>query len=82
MPVGGILCRTAVELRAFFESPTVGVGIRDEPDPVAPVRGAKGRRRQMIPFRIEPARGKVRKDDVESSNSESWDILHDDVAGS
>jgi len=36
----------------------------------------------MVPFRIEPARGKVRKDDVESSMSESWDVLNEDVAGS
>jgi hypothetical protein len=36
----------------------------------------------MIPFRIEPARGKIRKNPVESSMSESWDVFNDDVAGS
>jgi hypothetical protein len=36
----------------------------------------------MVPLRIEPARGKIRKDDIEPSRSESWDVLSDDVAGS
>jgi hypothetical protein len=36
----------------------------------------------MVPLRIEPARGKIRKDDVEPSRSESWDVLNEDVAGS
>ena len=60
----------------------VAQGVRHKPDPVAPVRGAKGRRWEMVPLRIEPARGKVPKDDVQSSSSESWDVLHDDVAWS
>jgi hypothetical protein len=36
----------------------------------------------MVPLRIEPARGKIAKDDVESSRSESWDVLNEDVPGS
>jgi hypothetical protein len=58
------------------------VGVCNKPEPVASVRGAKGCRWKTIPFRIEPARGKVRKNPVPSSRKESWNVLNDDVAGS
>jgi hypothetical protein len=80
MPVGGILFRLAVELRVDFESPMVGVGKNE--DPSAEVWGTHGGRGNNRPFRIEPERGQVAEDTVESSNKESCDVLHDDVSGS
>jgi hypothetical protein len=39
-------------------------------------------RAQTAPFRIEPHRGQVPEHAVESSSSESCDVLHEDEAGS
>src|SRR5690348_493109 len=103
MPVGGILLRFAVEFRACFESPRVGVGMRlrksrgsrpplliardfvllasgvgNKPDPVASVRGAKGRSRYAVPLRVIPARGQVSENSAKPPSKESWDVLHDD----
>jgi hypothetical protein len=45
------------------------------------VVGADVVRPQHSPFRIEPHRGQVSKDNSKSSNSEHWGVLHEDVAG-
>jgi hypothetical protein len=82
IPVGGGLFRFAVELRACFESPAVGVGVRNKPEPVPPVRGAEGGSRYAVPLRVIPARGQVPDNSAKSSSKESCDVFHDDVAGS
>jgi hypothetical protein len=46
------------------------------------VRGADGRRRNAIPFRIVPARGQISENAVDSSSKESCDVLHEDAVGS
>jgi hypothetical protein len=46
------------------------------------VRGAKGRSRQTVPFRIKPDAGQVSENAIESGSKESWNVLHDDVSGS
>jgi hypothetical protein len=61
---------------------TIPCGVGHEPDPVSTVRGANGRSRYAIPFRVIPARGQVSENSPESSSKESWDVLHDDVSGS
>jgi hypothetical protein len=82
-PVGGILCRTAVEFLLDFPSPAVGVGIPGhDPDAIALMGCANIPGSEHCPFRIEPERGKVSEDKVESSSKEPWDVLSDDVAGS
>lgn len=48
---------------------TVGVG--KNPDSVAEVRGANGRRRYAIPLRIVPARGQVSENTSKPSTKES-----------
>jgi hypothetical protein len=58
------------------------VGVCNKPEPVAAVRGAKGRSGKAVPLRVIPERGQVSKHSPESSSKESCDVLHDDVAGS
>lgn len=61
------------------------MGSNDD-DPVAAVRGAKGRRRYAVPPAIEPARGQVTEHLGEAvpsvQSNEVCDILHHDVSGS
>jgi hypothetical protein len=65
-----------------FQSRVVGVGIREEPDAITAVMGADGCSRNAIPFRVIPARGQVREDDVEPAAPERRDVFHEDVARS
>lgn len=48
----------------------------------SPVRCSGIVRAQTTPLRIEPQRGQVPEHSVESSSSESCDVLHEDEAGS
>jgi hypothetical protein len=57
-----------------------GVGQQEESGPA--VWSSSGVRSQTTPLRIEPQRGQVSRDAVESSSSESCDVLHEDEAGS
>jgi hypothetical protein len=57
-------------------------GVGNEPNPISPVRGAKGTSRYAVPLRVIPERGQVSKHSPESSSKESWDVLHQDVSGS
>jgi len=59
--------------------PCVGVG--QNPDSFSLVVGADGMRSQHSPFRIEPHRGQVSKDNSKSSNSEHWGVFHEYVSG-
>jgi hypothetical protein len=81
MPVGGSLWRRAVEFLALFESPTVGVG--NDEDSVAKMRGTDVCRRHAVPLRVIPARGQVAENfGHASSNKEPWDVLHERVTRS
>jgi hypothetical protein len=51
-------------------------------DPIAEVRGTNGRRRYAVPFTVIPARGQVAENSSHAPSKQSWDVLHDDVAGS
>src|SRR4051812_8917921 len=71
---------TPVMSPVSFQSRAIGVG--HDPDPVPPVRSANGCSRYAVPFRVIPDRGQVPENSLHSSSKESWDVLHDDVAGS
>ena len=65
----------------FLLSDRLGVG--HKPDPISPVRGTKGTRRQTIPFRIVPALGQVSENTSHVRVSkQTWNVLHEDVSGS
>lgn len=51
-------------------------------DALAAMRSAGLIRENATPLRIEPQRGQVTEDDVESPNNESADVLHEDELGS
>lgn len=57
-------------------------GISDNPDAVAPVRGADGGSWNTVPLRVIPERGKVLKHVPESFRPESRHVLQQDIAGS
>jgi hypothetical protein len=57
-------------------------GVGNNPEPVAPVRGANGGSGYAVPPRIIPERGQVSENVSKSSTKESCDVFHDDVAGS
>jgi hypothetical protein len=57
-------------------------GAGNNPDPIAPMRGANGGSRDAMPLRIVPERGQVPENGSESSPEKRGDILHDDVSGS
>lgn len=63
-----------------FESPAVGVG--QDPDAFASVRGANCGRCETSPFRIEPHFGKIGKDVRQSEPNKSGDVLQEDESGS
>lgn len=71
-------------------SPVVAVGHRprllgpDDPDAIAEVRGTDGGSWNAVPLRVIPELGQVAKDcpHPSVSSQESWDVLHEDVAGS
>lgn len=78
---GGYFVRPAVELRLLRESPTVGVGSKDE-QALASVAGPNVGRSNSDPLRIEPDRGKVSEHGVESQGNVPCDVLTDEVSGS
>jgi hypothetical protein len=83
----GRMCRTVPVVVWYRLPPVIGFasvaqGVTHNPDAFALVRCAGMGRGYNAPFRSEPQRGKVAKDSVESSKSEHWGILHEDVAGS
>jgi hypothetical protein len=51
-------------------------------DPVTEMRGTDGCRRDAVPFTVVPARGQVSEYVAHSSSKETWNVLHEDVAGS
>jgi len=55
---------------------------REYEEPVALVRGADGRRRNTVPLRIVPARGKVSENSLQPPSKERCHVLHDDEARS
>jgi hypothetical protein len=63
------------------------VGIGNAEPSVAAVRGADGGSWYAIPPKVVPDRGQVRSDDlgrdesVVTSNKDSWNVLHEHVAG-
>jgi hypothetical protein len=59
---------------------TLGVG--SEEDALPAVGGADVGCSNADPLRVVPDVGQVTEDDVDSSNKESWDVLHDDESGS
>ena len=75
MPVRAIVSsdgRTAApEDGDWFDPYGVALGVGNEPDPVAAVRGADGGSRYAVPLRVVPARGQVCEYNVESSSKES-----------
>jgi hypothetical protein len=78
--------RPPLRMWIAFVFDAIGVGTSsipgNDPDAVAFVGCANVPGSEHCPFRIEPERGKVSEDDVESSSKEPWDVLSDDVAGS
>jgi hypothetical protein len=65
----------------FFQSLALGVG--QEPEPFAVVRGAHVVSAQHCPARVIPERGKLSENGSEVRLSkESWDVLQEHVAGS
>ena len=64
------------------ESFTVGVGIRDDEEPLAEVRGTNRGCRNNLPLRVIPQCGQVSDNIGEPSPDESGHVLHEDVARS
>jgi len=70
------------------DAPTASAaaGVAHNEDPVAEVRGSKGRRRNTLPFSSVPEGGQGPKNFSHELPSvdgkEAWDVLHKDVAGS
>jgi hypothetical protein len=61
---------------------SVPTGVGQDEDPL-PFVGSSGIvRSHTTPLRIEPQRGQVTEDDVESPNSERCDVFHEDELGS
>jgi hypothetical protein len=54
----------------------------NDPDSFSPVRSSGLFSRNNSPFRVIPQRGKISRDDVKPSSSESWGIFQEDVCGS
>jgi len=73
IPLGGVLCRVAVELQVDELSPTVAVG--QEEQPLAWMRRAHVGRSEQIPLDIEPERGKVGKHSGEPKRKMPGDVL-------
>jgi hypothetical protein len=70
-------------LSVRFVTLAAGVGqMGDDPDAVAPVRGADGGSGHTVPDRIIPERGQAPENRSHSPTKQSWDVLHDDDAGS
>ena len=65
---------------ADAESPTVGVGQNE--DPLSAVRRSNVGRSEHAPFRIEPHAGQVPENDVNASNKQGPNVLHEDEPGS
>jgi hypothetical protein len=65
-----IRCFIAMCASGVFPS-SRATGVGHNPDPVAPVRGANGRSRDAVPFRVIPARGQVAENTSESPRTES-----------
>jgi hypothetical protein len=63
-------------------SPSHARGVGQDEQPLAAMGSSGVVRAQATPLRIEPQRGQVPEHAVESSSSESCDVLHEDEAGS
>jgi hypothetical protein len=61
---------------------TEASGVGHDPDSISKMWGTNGRRWYAIPFRVVPERGQVAENVSESPDQESWDVLHEDKAGS
>lgn len=61
--------------------PPSDVGVGNNPDPVAAMRGAQVGSRYAVPLRVIPDRGQVTQDDGESAASEDGDVLDNHEAG-
>jgi hypothetical protein len=57
-------------------------GVAQDVDPLPAVRRSNVARSKTVPSRIEPERGKVGEDGIESSSNESCDVFNEHVAGS
>lgn len=62
-----------------FASLAVGVG-QDE-DPLATVRGTERRRRKAFPLRVIPDLGQIAENSSHPPNNEVCDVLHEDESG-
>jgi hypothetical protein len=60
----------------------LAIGVGNNPDPVATVRGTNGGSWSAIPDSIIPERGQVAEDPVEALRPERGDIFHDDPSWS
>jgi hypothetical protein len=60
----------------------VALGVGKNEDPIAAVGRADVACANTVPRCIVPERGQVAEDAVESSNTESCDVLHERVPGS
>jgi hypothetical protein len=58
------------------------VGVGQYPEPFSEMWSTHGFRRNNIPLRIIPERGKVSEYSARSPSKQSCDVLNDDVAGS
>jgi hypothetical protein len=56
--------------------------VGQEEEPLPPMRGADLGRAEQSPLRIEPELGQRPTNEVEASNNEGSDVLHEDVLGS
>jgi hypothetical protein len=56
--------------------------VGNNPDPVAPVRGADGGSRYTVPDSIIPERGKICENSSKPGTKETWHVFHDDDVGS
>jgi hypothetical protein len=63
----------------FVIHPSIAIGVGQEEESVSLVVSSDLVRSQHKPLRIEPERGQISEDDVEASNNESCDVLHEDV---
>jgi hypothetical protein len=63
-------------------SPSDALGVGNNPNPVASVRGTNGESWYAMPVRIIPERGQVSENRVQPSRKQRSDVLHDEDLGS
>jgi hypothetical protein len=74
------LLRPAVAFAVEVLSVAAGVGQQE--DSLPSMGRTDLRRRETVPFRIEPERGQVSENVSKSARKEPWHVLHEDVSGS